>query len=118
MTKDFKLIATGYLYSPWAGKLREYAGEVYHQAEYRAFPSNFIVPEHTHFLAKDEHGRTIKKFDCAAYEGEMHNKVVWLSERDPHKAAAILIEHEEEQIAKLRLKIRNHEDLIESLKKI
>lgn len=32
MKNDFKLITTGYLYSPWAGKLREYAGEVYHQA--------------------------------------------------------------------------------------
>ena len=115
---DFKLIATGFLYSPWNGTLREFAGEIYHRDEYRTEFGRLIIPEHTHFIVKDERGRTVKKFDCAADEGYIHNKTVWLQERDKRKAADILIEYEETLISKLRLQIKNHERLIASLKDV
>ena len=117
MSNEFKLIATGYLYSSWAGKLREFAGEVYHRDEIREY-GKYILPERSYFIAKDKQGRTIKKLDCANHEGEIHNKVVWLQEPNARKAAGILIEYEETQIAKLRLQIENHEHLIETLKLI
>ena len=117
MSDNFKLIATGYLYSPWAGKLREFAGEVYHRDKILS-PNGIIQPERSYFIIKDKHGRTLKKLDCAASEGEIHNKVVWLQEQNARKAAGILIEYEETQIAKLRLQIENHECLIETLKSI
>ena len=118
VNNDFKLIDTGYLYSPWNGTLREFAGEVYHRDEYRTEFGRLIVPEHTHFIVKDGRGRTIKKFDCAANEGYIHNKNVWLREPDKRQAADILIEYEETQISKLRLQIENHESLVEILKDI
>ena len=118
MNNSSKVIATGYLYSPWHGTLREYAGEVYHHEEYYDDRERLIVPEHTHFIVKDGRGRNIKKFDCSAIEGEIHNKVVWLREPDKKKAASILIEYEETQISKLRLQITNHECLIASLRDI
>lgn len=116
MNNEAKLISTGYLYSPWNGKLREYTGEVHHRDKYYSTPGGYIIPEYTCFLVKDEGGRTIKKLECAFNEGELHNKVVWLKERDMSRAAGILIEYEEAQISKLRLQIENHECLIESLK--
>lgn len=115
---DFKLVTTGYLYSPWNGTLREFDGEIYHREGYRTEFGRLIVPEHTHFIVKDNRGRTVKKFDCAANEGYIHNKTVWLRERDKRKAADILIEYEETQISKLRLQIENHECLIASLRDI
>lgn len=115
---DFKLIATGYLYSPWNGTLREFAGEIHHRDELRAEYDRLAVPERTYFIVKDERGRTIKKFDCAADEGYIHNKTVWLREPDKRKAADILIEYEKIQISKLRWQIENHECLIETLKDI
>ena len=102
------LIAIGYLYNLWAGELREYGGEVYHG----------IYCDSAYFLVKDKHGRVVKKLNCAMSEGEIHNKTVWLQESNKRKAADILIEHEEEQIAKLRFQIENHEKLIASLKNI
>lgn len=117
MSNNFKLITTGYLYSPWAGKLREFAGEVYHRDEILSH-DGFIQPERSYFIVKDKNGRTIKKFDCAASEGEIHNKVIWLREQNARNAASILIEYEETQIAKLQLQIENHKYLIETLKSI
>ena len=38
-------------------------------------------------------------------------------ESNKSKAAEILIQYEEEQIAKLKFQIENHEELIESLRK-
>lgn len=113
---NFKLIAIGHLYSPWNGTLREFTGEVYHRDEKRF--AREICTERTYFLVRDKCGREIKKLDCAPHEGEVHNKVLWLTERDPRKAAGILIEYEETQISKLRFQIENHERLIETLKTI
>ena len=118
MVNKYKMIATGYLYSPWNGKLREFSGEVHHREEYRTEFGRLIEPEHTHFLVKNERGQVIKKFDCAHGEGDLHNKVVWLREQDMRKAADILIEYEETLISKLRLQIENHECLIASLRDI
>ena len=118
MNDYFKFIATGYLYSPWNGTLREFAGEVRHREEYRSAYGRLIEPGHTHFIAKDDHGRNIKKFDCSINEGELHNKVVWLRESDKRKAADILIEYEETRIAKLKLQIENHESNIANLKAV
>lgn len=116
MAKDFELIATGYLYTPWNGTLRELKGEVYHQDEHRS--GYYIVPEKNYFKVIDAHGKVVKKLQCAAHEGEIHNKVVWLRDRDARKAADILIAYEENQIAKLRFQIENHERMIDTLRSI
>ena len=116
INNDYIFVSTGYLYSPWNGKLREYRGEVYHRDEIRNGPGGYIIPERTIFLVKDSYGRVLKSYDCSPNEGELYNKVVWLRDLDTRKAAAILIEYEEAQIAKFKLKIENHECMIDSLK--
>lgn len=113
----FKLIAEGYLYSPWNGTLKEYKGEVLHSDEIRE-GYKYIIPEKNYFIAKDDHGRQIKKLMCASVEGEIVNKVLWLKESNVHKAAQLFIEYEETQISKLKLQIENHESLINTLQEL
>ena len=113
-----RLIATGYLYSPWNGTLRVYTGEIYHRNRCDNGPGGYSYPERTYFLVKDKHNRVLKSFDCAENEGEIHNKLVWLRELDTRKAADIFIEYEETQIARLKMQIENHESLIQSLRNI
>ena len=113
----FTLIVVGYLYSLWNGTLKEYKGEVYHSDEIRE-GYKYIIPEKNYFVAKDNHGREIKKLVCASVEGEIVNKVLWLTESNIHKAAQLFIEYEETQISKLKLQIENHERLINTLKEL
>ena len=113
----FKLIAEGYLYSPWNGALKEYKGKVYHRDEFREF-GKCIVPEKNYFVANDEHGREIKKLMCSSVEGEIVNKVLWLKESNVHEAAQLFIEYEETQISKLKSMIENHQSLINTLKEL
>lgn len=111
----YEKIADGYLYNLWNGKLKEYKGEIWHMDEYRDM-FDIIRPERSRFIAKDEHGQVIKRLECANFEGEIYNKGVWLRESNRKRAAEILIRREEGMIAKLQFQIKNHEDLIESLK--
>lgn len=112
--KDYEFVSEAYLYSPWNGKIKVYKGEVWHREESRDWYT--IYYESTHFRMLDKHGKIMKRFQCSPTEGEVHNKVVWLSEPDMNKAAQILIEYEELQIAKLEEKIENHKQLIEIYK--
>lgn len=75
-----------------------------------------VCSEVNRFIVLDDNDRVMKKLCCSGVEGEICNKSVWLTESNPAKAAEILIRYEEEQIAKLRFQINNHEDLITSLK--
>jgi hypothetical protein len=113
----FKLIAEGYLYSPWNGTLKEYTGKIYHMDEIRE-SGKCIVPEKNYFVAIDGHEREIKKLMCSSVEGEIVNKVLWLEESNIHKAAQLFIEYEETQISKLKSMIENHQALINTLKEL
>ena len=106
-----------YLYNLWNGKLKEYPGKVLHKEKYEDFYGRRIIPEVNYFMAHDVNGRVVKKLCCSSVEGEICNKGVWLSESNKSKAAEILIRYEEEQIVKLTFQIKNHEELIESLRK-
>ena len=117
MSNEYEVIAEGYLYNLWNGKLKEYRGEVLHKEKYEDSYGRYISPEVNYFMVHDEHNRIVKKLCCSAVEGEICNKGLWLSESNKSKAAEILIQYEEEQIAKLKFQIENHEELIESLRK-
>ena len=114
---EFKNLGMGYLYNLWNGKLKEYRGEVLHKKKYEDSYGRYISPEVNYFMVHDEDNRIVKKLCCSAVEGEICNKGLWLSESNKSKAAEILIQYEEEQIAKLKFQIENHEELIESLRK-
>lgn len=116
MFADIKVIAEGYLYSPWNGTLKEYRGEVHHRDSY--VYNGRIVPEQSYFHIRDERRRELKKLMCSSIEGEIVNKVLWLTDSDIHKAAQLFIEYEETQIAQLKFKIENHESLIKTLEKL
>lgn len=107
-------LGDGYLYSVWNGKLKEYRGVITYFAEIQGI--SYIEPERTYFDVLDARGIKVKTYNCASKEGEIHNKVVWLHEPNKQKAAEILIEYEEQQIAKLQMQIENHKELIELLK--
>lgn len=113
---EFKNLGMGYLYNLWNGKIKEYHGRILHRDKYIDH-NRIIIPERTYFMALDEHGRVIKKLLCSGVEGEICNKGLWLYESDVSHAAQILINYEEEQIAKLEFQIQNHKELIETLKK-
>ena len=117
MSNEYEVIAEGYLYNLWNGKLKEYRGKVLHKEKYKDSYGRYISPEVNYFMVHDEHNRIVKKLCCSAVEGEICNKGLWLSESNKSKASEILIQYEEEQIAKLKFQIENHEELIESLKK-
>lgn len=117
MSNDFEVIAEGYLYNLWNGKLKEYRGKVLHKEKCEDVYGRYISPEVNYFMVYDEHDRVVKKLCCSGVEGEICNKGLWLSESNKSKAAEILIQYEEEQIAKLKFQIENHEELIESLRK-
>ena len=46
----------------------------------------------------------------------VYNAIVWLEERDDITAAGILVDYQEQQIAKLQEKISNHQHKIQILK--
>lgn len=115
MSSEFKSLGEGCLYNLWNGKLKEMKGEVFHRDKYMDGWS--IFPEDNYFRVVDENGRRVKSLNCSPTPEVVYNKGVWLEKSDPEKAARILIEYEETQIAKLKLKIENHESIIETLKK-
>ena len=106
--RNSELIACGYLYSSNAGTFREWGyGEVLRTTTGRVI-----------FEVKDSQGRTVKSLNCSDREGEICCKLVWLYERDIRRAADILIEYEESQIAKLQFQIENHKRLITFMKSV
>ena len=117
MNNDFEQIGTGYLYNLWNGTLKEYQGEVLHKTEHEVGYGMLASREVTYFIVRDKNGRSVKKLCCSYVEGEICNKSVWLSEADRAKAASILIEYEKQRIAELQFRIKNHEELIDSLTK-
>lgn len=115
MTERYHLLCTGYLYSVWNGKLKEYKGNVLYSD--KCTVNGYIPPKRTLFDVVDERGKKIKSLNCASKEGVVYNKVVWLVESDRSKAAEILIDWETQQISALQMKINNHNDLIDTLRK-
>lgn len=115
MTERYHLLCTGYLYSVWNGKLKEYKGNVLYSD--KCTVNGYIPPKRTLFDVVDERGKKIKSLNCASKEGVVYNKVVWLVESDRSKAAEILIDWEMQQIFDLQMKINNHNDLIDTLRK-
>ena len=107
------VLTTGYCYSPWNGSLKEYHGDVMRMDGYVS--GRYVIPESTYFIAKDENGKVIKKLNCSSVEGNIWNKLVWLTESDISKAAEIFIDYEETRIAALKDQIKNHEITIELL---
>lgn len=116
MNNDFEQIGTGYLYNLWNGTLKEYRGEVLYKIERGVRYGMLTCREVTHFIVRDKDGRSVKRLCCSCVEGEVCNKTVWLSEADRAKAASIFIEYEKQRIAELQFQIKNHEELIDSLK--
>ncbi|MBR0323250.1 MAG: hypothetical protein IIX06_02015 [Bacteroidales bacterium] len=98
-----------YLYNCYNGKLIEHRGYIV-KNDYRLNHAGIFFA-----YAKDENGNDTV-YNCTTIEGEVYGKVVWLSESNIHKAAEILIKHEEEQIYKLKLKIAGHEVILNNLK--
>ena len=110
------VLTTGYCYSPWNGSLKEYHGDVMRMDGYVS--GRYVIPESTYFIAKDENGKVIKKLNCSSVEGNIWNKLVWLTESDISKAAEIFIDYEETRIAALKDQIKNHEITNDSLKRM
>lgn len=113
MSNDWKLVSEGYLYNLWRGKLAEVKGEIWRKDKYKE--GYTISPAVTYFRVIDERGRCVKKLTCSEIEEKVCNKGVWLAESNRVKAAKLLIDYEEQQIAELEFKIKNHKDLIETL---
>ena len=114
MTERYHLLCTGYLYSVWNGKLKEYKGNVLYSDKWTV--NGYIPPELTMFDVVDERGKKIKSLNCALKEGVVYNKVVWLVESDRSKAAKILIDWEMRQISALQMKINNHHGRIDTVR--
>lgn len=101
-----------FVYSIWSGELRVYEGDMH-----------LIRPSwRSQMLGENLEPRVgifknaVKRFECSTNPGVVHNKIVWLPERDDDKARQILIAYEETQIAKLQEKIQNHQAKINTLK--
>ena len=115
MDLKFENLGNGYLYNLWNGKLKEYYGEIVHRDGY--VDHGLIYHEITRFVILNEQGKQVKILQCSCNEGEIQNKMVWFYDRNKSGAAKILIEYEENEIAKLEFRIRNHKEIIESLMK-
>ena len=57
-----------------------------------------------------------KSQQCSAEAGTICNSVVWFYERNDDKARQMLIDHEDSEIQKYKLKILSHEKKLELLK--
>ena len=102
-----EVLGNGYLYNLWQGSIREYYGKIV-----RGYDSDKCC-----FKVLDEHGREMKMLLCSPTEGKIYQKSVYLHNKDKKRAAKILIENEEYEIAKIEYKLRNRKEIIETLKK-
>ncbi len=111
-----EVLGKGYLYNLWQGSIREYYGEIVRSYRddmgVRSYYSDRCL-----FKVLDEHGREMKSLICSPNEGKIYQKSVYLHDRDKKRAAKILIENEEYEIAKIEYKLRNRKEIIETLKK-
>lgn len=97
-----------YLYSVWNGsKLKVFEGYIEEIKRY-AEGSNVRY----RFMSKDRRHHYI----CSEEEGVIFNKVVWFTKPDEKRAKQVFIEYENDVIEELRLKIKAHEAVIETLK--
>jgi hypothetical protein len=104
-----EVLGKGYLYNLWQGSIREYYGKIV-----RGYGDD---SDRCCFKVLDEHGREMKILLCSSTEGKIYQKSVYLHDRDKKRAAKILIENEEYEIAKIEYKLRNRKEIIETLKK-
>lgn len=102
-----EVLGKGYLYNLWQGSIREYYGKIV-----RGYDSDKCC-----FKVLDEYGREMKMLLCSPTEGKIYQKSVYLHNKDKKRAAKILIENEEYEIAKIEYKLRNRKEIIETLKK-
>ena len=111
-----EVLGKGYLYNLWQGSIREYHGKIT-----RTYRDDMGVRSYysdkCHFEVLDEHGREMKSLLCSPNEGEIYQKSVFLHNKDKKRAAKILIENEEYEIAKIEYKLQNRKEIIETLKK-
>lgn len=106
-----EVLEKGYLYNLWQGSIREYYGEIVRRYG-EDMPESRCL-----FKVLDEHGREMKSLLCSPIEGTIYQKSVYLHDKDKKRAAKILIENEEHEIAKIEFKLRNRKEIIETLKK-
>lgn len=89
-----------YLYSIKTGKLVVYEG--------------FITPSSYNLRVRFFGKR--KKVMCYSEPGEVFESSLWLPERDDNKARKLLIEFEEELVARYRERVQDHLSKIHTLK--
>lgn len=102
-------IQKAYAYTIRNGALVQYTGEFWHGY------SGYTGRDYNAFVVANENNCEVKRIGCAATEGEVANRVVWLSEPNRTKAAMLLIAYERERINELEERIVKHEQLIETL---
>lgn len=85
---------TVYLYSLWTDQLAIYEGEI--KTSFRDGLGRFNCKQ------------LRKVIQCSINPEVIHNKTVWLKERDDNKAKLLLKEYEEACINELEFKIKNH----------
>ena len=111
-----KKYCDGYLYNLWKGVFKEVKGEVWLYGDY-PWNSDSMETRKAVFHVCNEEGICVKHLQCSANEGMVLNRAVWLKESDKATAAKILIDRENEQIAKLEYSIECHKDAIDILKR-
>ena len=112
---EIEVLEKGYLYNLWQGSIREYYGEIVRR--YRDDMGVRSYGDKCLFKVLDERGREMKSLLCSPIEGKIYQKSVYLHNKDKKRAAKILIENEEYEIAKIEYKLRNRKEIIETLKK-
>lgn len=94
---------TGYIYSLWTGHF------LCMEAEFGVNPDSRVKDL---YWAKTKAGKLLW---VSNIPGVVYNAMVWLEDRDDDRAARILIDHQNQQIALLEEKILNHKYKIETL---
>lgn len=118
--KEEVLCEKAFLYSLWQGHmLRVYEGLVkritrnpdWNYGELHSVETLFICDENAMVYSHQK-----SRYTCANEEGQVYNKMVWLSSRDDRRAKDIMIEYEKREIKKLEARIDSHRRIIEFLK--
>ena len=101
-----EFISDGYLYSMQTGTISVRQGEVYHRHDISRF-------NHLHLFVYDPdyYGHV----QCSTESGAIHNKALWLPERDDKKAIDIFVKNEQLKIEELEKEIKRREQAIKVL---